>query len=186
MERCKILSTLDEEMYTTESKYDRFYGQCDTVVQRLFAILSYQPGTIKMLERQVMNFHKIMNRSSRSHDYENYSTYVYANVGDFFKVKFALRANSDDEICIIYLDKIEYIKDNTILECVFDSLRMKVKSSPATRNHAFAYTRFSFYENFLKITDSIVINNIDEVKMEIQDFLLDYTNLQELLDNDTE
>lgn len=185
MDECKLLCTLHDRMHgSTKSMHGSDYQDATTFTERLCAILNYQPGTLIMLNRQVMNFHKVMNRSTRGHDYVDYDTYAYAAVGNFFKVKFSLLANSEEEIPEIMVASIEYINDGTKLTCEFDAIRTKIKSAPATRNHTYAYMKYSFYNNFLMLTDMPTFENEEQVRMEIQDFLFDYTNLEELIENE--
>ena len=184
MDTVKIASEIGEDLGHIQYVGLKTRNEADVVLQRLFTILQSQPGTLPMLERQVMTFHKVMNRSTREHGYESYENYAYASVGNYFTVKFKLLALSDAEVPEIILENLEYIKDDTRLTCNFEALRMKVKTSPSTRNYRYSGTPFSFWQNFLELTEIPLLETEEEVRMEIQDFLFDYTNLQELLENE--
>jgi hypothetical protein len=184
METVRIMSELGEDLVHIQAIQKKYMAEADVVLQRLYGILQSQPGTIPMLDRQVRSFHTAMNRTQREHLYETYENYAYAVVGRFFKVKFKLQANSYAQVPEIMLDSIEYLKDDTLLVCKFEALLMKINASPPRRNYRYAHTPFSFYVNFLSLTDIPLLETEEQVRMEIQDFLFDYTNLQELIDNE--
>lgn len=176
-----LLSNLKESMYDTAHVRSYHLIDCDIILSRLNTILSYRPHTIPMLKKQMMNFLKIMSRTSREHAYNDYKSYAYASVDDIFTVKFGLSASSEDEICISSIEWIKYKKDNQILTCEFGAVRAKIKTAPPTRNFRYAHTKFSYYDNFLTIDNSIVLKDKASLIAEIEDWLFDYTNIEELL-----
>lgn len=180
----QLVSEVEDELNTMHSRRVRQYNDAELLLQRLYTILQSQPGTITMLERQVMNFHKVMNRSTREHHSENYKSYAYASVGDYFTVKFGLYGDALAAVPEINLDSITYIKDDSKLTCSFDTMKMKIKSSPSTRNYQYYRTGFSFVDRFLGQHGLPKLGSEEEVRMEVQDLLFDYTNLQEMFEED--
>ncbi len=180
METTVLTCTAREGMYDTKDAGRNVRSEVHTLMGRIRSILGYRKDTMAHLTKQFTLFQTVTNRGTRSHSHTNHQQYVKASVDDFLTITFLLRAESEFQVSLASLHTLEYIKGDSKLICNFDILHAKINTS--ARHVGYMYTDVSYTKNFLKTDDYVQLDSEAQVRAEIEDLLFDYTNIEELMD----
>lgn len=182
MDQTNLTCVIPDGLYDLSNARTATANEAKTLLGRIRSIISFRKETFPILVKQISTFKTATNRSTRSHGDCDYTQYVKASVDDFFTVTFKLFV-ADDQVSLMCVDSIEYWKTPSAkLVCNMQALVAKIDT--AHRNWRIRASDISYYKSFVKTDNYTILETIDEVRMEIEDLLFDYTNIEDLMDDE--